>query len=40
MEKRLKEELEGVRHQHRVKSALIHESAKNLEAEVEVMRKE
>ncbi len=40
MEKRLKEELNSVHHQHRVKSALNNENAKNLEVEIEVMRKE
>lgn len=40
MEERLQQELEGARHQHRVKSEMIKESAQNLEQEVSIMKKE
>jgi hypothetical protein len=39
MEEKLQEELGAVRHQHRVKSALVREGAKNLEAEVAALKK-
>ena len=40
MEDKLESELEGARHQHRVRSAVLRESAHALEAEVNIMKKE
>ena len=40
MDLRLQQELEAARHQHRVRSAVLKESANNLEKEVLTMKKE
>ena len=36
----MQEEIEASRHQHRVKSAMLRESAKNLEGSIATMKKE